>query len=149
MSRYCFIASTDSGLPTVNHHQPDERGRIFFETEDELGDLYIERISKTETYADVEYYTDLPEIYDVDFTADVKRVEELIAYLQFNVKRGKQYELFQIWLANAINDRKYKQGIKQGLEKLHKLTFSVDNLDTDTFIKLFDEHEYLRIKIYG
>lgn len=148
MSRYCFIASDDAELPYVNHHPPDEKGRIIFNDESELGDLRIEHTTFSETYEDVKYYTKLSEVYDLNFTNDEKRVFELIQYLQLHVKKRKKYEVYQIWLANARNDQLYKSTLKDGLDKQVKGTLNVVELTSDKLITLFNKHESLKIKIY-
>lgn len=44
MSRYCFIASDDNSLPEIDLHKPETSGRMIFNNEAELGDLYIKRV---------------------------------------------------------------------------------------------------------
>lgn len=148
MSRYCFIASDDDSLPEVDLHKPNASGRIIFDSEAELGDLFIKKVNIDEAYRDVEYYTDLPVIYDLDFCIDEQRVGALIDFLKANTKRKKRYALYQIWLANARNQASYKAGIKEGLDNLHKTAINTNELKTNNLISLFNEYTWLRIKLY-
>lgn len=148
MSRYCFIASDDGSLPEVYEEPIIVGGHIFVENEDEPEDLWIVKTDYDDQYTDVEYYTNLPEIYNLDFGIDKKKIAEFIEYLKKNIKYNKKYEVFQIWLANARNRGTYRTTLKKGLENLHKVTMSIDMISTEEMFRLFREYEYLKIKLY-
>lgn len=138
MSQFDFIATSDNELKEVKGLENDYL----------LNDFHVCKVVKDETYRDVDYYTELPYIYEVYWKADKNKCQELIDYLRANMKHNKKYELYCISLANARNRKTYKNDIKKGLEDLKRITLDICDADSETIKELYDQYQYLRIKFY-
>lgn len=138
MSQFDFIATNDHELIEVLGLKSDYL----------LNDLHICKVEKDETYRDVDYYTELPYIYEVYLKVDKNKCQKLIDYLKLNMKHNKKYELYCISLANARNRKTYKNDIKKGLEELKRITLDICHIDSENIEKLYNQYQYLKIKFY-
>lgn len=161
MSQYTFIAA-DYELPEISNSKVEmitvkeamERGVeahelvpweeldpteevMYFKEEDDLNELEI--YQETDRFDDIDWKTAKPFIYVVDFVYTEQRGQELIDYLQENLKEGYTLELWTIWLDEEHSVK--PKTIRKEYLSLKEIARLTDFNDED-----FEHHQGIIIK---
>lgn len=72
---------------------------LFAESQEDLHELVISNETAYDDYG----YSSQPFIYEINFAYSKKRLQQLLAYLQENIKKDQIVELWRIWLDDKSN----------------------------------------------
>ena len=137
MSSYLFVAC-EYELPTLYSpklHKPDGSEINVFESEEDLYDL---EIIPGMIFDEITYYTNLPNIYHLNFAYTEERCQRLYDYLINNCKKYKKCEICSIWLVNSATKRSFKKGIKRELKNLKDISLNLNELNVDVLKYILD-----------